>query len=304
MEILPKIAKTWDEPFADNSVIPTILVSQLAREHVTVSLSADGGDELFGGYGKYQQASKLHHLFSNIPMKKGLASILKKIQPESMLIDNLYPNFSHKYRRVTSSMSSNSATQVMQNLQQVFSDAELQDLLSTNYTEAKTNFNKEKELNESLSDLDRMMAIDFKTYQLDDILTKVDRATMSVSLEGREPLLDHRLIEYVARLDSTFKIKDGNKKHILKEITHKYLPKEIMDRPKMGFSVPIIDWFSGELNEYLDYYFEPKRLTHHGLFNSRIVMRMKEQYLAGHKYYIGKLWTVLVFQMWYERWMK
>lgn len=303
LKILPKLSEIWDEPFADNSVIPTALVSMLAREQVTVSLSADGGDEVFGGYDKYVQAAYYHRLFNKIPARGGIAKALSFISPESTGLDLLVRNFSGKYHSALSIMFADSQNEAMQNLQKIFSDKELSCLVRYNVGKVKTDFDTVTLLNNDLSDLDKMMAIDFKTYQLDNILTKVDRATMSVSLEGREPMLDNRLIEYVARLDPDLKIKNGNKKYLLKQITHKYLPKEIMDRPKMGFNVPIIEWFSDELKHYLEQYFDPVLLKKQGLFNVEELTKMKRQYLAGQKHHIAKLWNVLIFQMWYERWM-
>jgi asparagine synthase (glutamine-hydrolysing) len=268
-----------------------------------VSLSADGGDEVFGGYDKYVQSAHYHQLFNKIPVRGLAAKLLSKIPPEKTGLDLLIRNFSGKYHRALSIMSADSQNQSMQNMQKFFSDNELPGLVKFKTSCIKTSFDDVMHLNNDLSDLDKMMAVDFKTYQLDDILTKVDRATMSVSLEGREPLLDYRLIEYVARLDPNLKIRNGNKKYLLKEITHKYLPKEMMDRPKMGFSVPIIEWFSDELKHYLDHYFEPGLLEKQGLFNVKQLTKMKTQYLAGQKHHIGKLWTILVFQMWSERWI-
>jgi asparagine synthase (glutamine-hydrolysing) len=303
LEILPKLPEIWDEPFGDASVIPTTLVSQLARQQVTVSLSADGGDEVFGGYDKYVQAAHYHQLFNKIPARGWVAKVLSNIPPEKTGLNKFVRNFSGKYHRAVSIMSAETQADAMQNLQQFFTEKELAALLIKPTHNISTAFDEVGLLNEALSDLDKMMAIDFKTYQLDDILTKVDRATMSVSLEGREPLLDYRLIEYVARLDPSLKIRNGNKKYLLKQITHKYLPKEIMDRPKMGFSVPIIDWFSDELKHYLDHYFEPQMLERQGLFDVASLLRMKNDYLAGQKHHISKLWMILVFQMWYERWI-
>ncbi|GGB55294.1 asparagine synthetase B [Oceanisphaera marina] len=303
LEILPKLPEIWDEPFADNSVIPTMLVSQLAREQVTVSLSADGGDEVFGGYDKYVKANQYYQLFSKIPRKERLAKALSFIPPDRTGLDYFIKNFSGKYHRGLSIMSSETATQTMQNLQKIFTSTELDSLIKCRAARLYTGFDDFKYLGLGLSDLDKMLAIDFKTYQLDDILTKVDRATMSVSLEGREPLLDYRLIEYVARLEPSLKINQGNKKYLLKQITHKYLPEEIMNRPKMGFSVPIADWFRDKLKDYLDEHFDPVFLQHQGIFNIEKLIAMKAGYLSGEKYLIGKLWTVLVFQMWYKRWM-
>lgn len=303
LEILPKLPEIWDEPFGDSSAIPTALVSQLARKNVTVSLSADGGDEVFGGYDKYVQAAYYHQLFNKLPARSLLAKTLGMIPPERTGLDLLIRNFSGKYHRTLSIMSADSQNQAMQNMQKFFSDSELSGLVKFKLCKIKTDFDDVSRLNSQLSDLDKMMAIDFKTYQLDDILTKVDRATMSVGLEGREPLLDYRLIEYVARLDPSLKIRGGNKKYLLKKITHKYLPKEIMDRPKMGFSVPIVEWFSDELKHFLDHYFDPIMLERQGLFDVASLLRLKTDYLSGNINNVNKLWLVLMFQMWYEKWM-
>ncbi|HCF7794503.1 TPA: asparagine synthetase B, partial [Vibrio cholerae] len=151
--------------------------------------------------------------------------------------------------------------------------------------------------------LDNILAVDYKTYQLDDILTKVDRATMSVGLEGREPLLDINVIDFVARLDPSMKIKNGSKKHLLKKITHKYIPKEIMDRPKMGFGVPIFDWFKSELKEYVLFYLSNERIENSGIFNTFYVANLRDKYLAGADINVNQIWFLLMFEMWRERWM-
>ncbi|SMA50888.1 asparagine synthase (glutamine-hydrolyzing) [Parendozoicomonas haliclonae] len=303
LDVLPKLVEIWDEPFADSSIIPTTLVSKLAREQVTVSLSADGGDELFGGYDKYTKAQYYHKMFNRIPGRKTLAKTLHSIHPEKLGLDLFINNFSGKYRSALSIMSVETQNEAMRTLQMHFNDDELGELINANAGFIRTGFHDIASLNENLNDLDKMMAIDFKTYQLDNILTKVDRATMSVSLEGREPLLDYRLIEYVARLDPSLKINEGTKKYLLKKVAHKYLPKEIMERPKMGFGVPIVDWFSDELKHYLDHYLSPRLLSIHGFFNVDMIMKIKKEYDAGKKRHIGKLWVILIFQMWYERWM-
>ena len=138
---------------------------------------------------------------------------------------------------------------------------------------------------------------------VDDILTKVDRATMSVGLEGREPLLDYRIVEFVSQLPSEIKYKNGIKKNILKEITYKYLPKNIMERPKKGFSVPIELWFKKELVEYLHEYINEKELLKHKLFNINYVLKLKTDYILNRDINIKKLWYILIFQMWYKRWI-
>ncbi len=304
LDILPKLPEIWDEPFGDSSVIPTTLVSQLARKDVTVSLSADGGDELFGGYNKYVHAAYNQTLFSKIPARDLVTKFLLGISPEKTGLDLLISNFSAKYRRVMSVMQADSPNRAMENLQKVFSDDELVSLLSFKVEGVKTGFDSLSCLDSKLSDLDKMMAIDFKTYQQDDILTKVDRATMSMGLEGREPLLDYRIMEYIARLDPSLKINKGNKKYLLKKITHKYLPEKIMDRPKMGFGVPIIEWFGDDLKHYLEHYLDAGLLEKQGLFSVDYLTKIKKQYLAGQKHYITKLWVILMFQLWYMQWMR
>jgi len=148
------------------------------------------------------------------------------------------------------------------------------------------------------------MAIDYQTYMLDDILQKVDRATMTASLEGREPLLDHRIIEYAAQLPDEFKYHNGVKKHILREIVYDYLPKEMMERPKMGFAIPIAKWLSHDLKELVEEYCSEKRLKEHGLFDLTETKRLLERFFSGKIEYDYKVWYLLMFQMWYEKWMK
>lgn len=304
VDILPNLAFYFDEPFADSSLIPTMLVSKLARQQVTVSLSADGGDELFGGYEKYIAAGKYYNLFNRIPNRKEFSAVLEKVSPRRIKLNSLFPKFSEKFYRSLSFMKAESRTDFMESLQKFFTTSELNELLRFDLDKTVTGFDDLDFLSKDLSDLDKMMAVDYKTYQLDDILTKVDRSTMSVSLEGREPFLDYRLIEFGARLDSNLKIKDGNKKYLLKEITHKYIPKDLLDRPKMGFSIPLEKWLVEGFSEHLDFYFHPDKLKEHGLFNEFEILKIKELFLKGHTYLSGKVWTVLIFQMWYDKWMR
>ncbi len=305
LEIIPKLAEIYDEPFSDDSAIPTTLVSQLARQDVTVALSADGGDELFAGYNKYSLASKYYNYFSKIPKfaRTPLSGMMGSINPNNIpLAKNSY-NFATKYEKAKNILKAQSCAKVMQNVSQHITEYELREILKEDFSLPKTNFDLDTLLNTNNDNLDSMLAIDYKTYLLDDILTKVDRATMSVSLEGREPLLDYRLIEFVATLPSHYKYKNGTTKHILKEITHRYIPKEMMDRPKMGFGVPLMEWFKDELKEYFLIYFDEERLKREGIFNAQKVVWMRDRYLQGEKVDIEILWSLLMFQMWYEKWM-
>jgi len=300
LDILPKLPEIYDEPFGDSSAIPTTLVSQLTKQDVSVSLSADGGDETFGGYGKYTGILKKLDTFAKIPnlLKPLLAKALRQ-----KVVYNSAEKFGGMFDAKTrcerfSDILKYDEKQMLKATGQ-FTKDELNEVLNYSVKEIMTNFDTEV-YQDRVSNL---LAVDYKTYMVDDILHKVDRATMSVSLEGREPLLDHCIIEYVAQLPSDMKIKNGNKKWLLKQITHKYLPKEMMDRPKKGFGVPIQEWFKKELKEYFEVYLSEKALSKHGLFNVDEVLRLKNEYLSGSNANVTKLWFIFMFQMWYERWM-
>ena len=149
-----------------------------------------------------------------------------------------------------------------------------------------------------------MMAIDYQTYLVDDILQKVDRASMTVSLEGREPFLDHRIIEWAAQLPDHFKYFNGNKKYILKEIVHQYIPKEMMDRPKMGFAIPIENWLTTDLKDQVLYYLSDENIMKQDIFDPNFIKKIKNDFFNGKKEFGVKIWYLLMFQMWYEKWMK
>ena len=305
LEIIPKLATIYDEPFSDVSAIPTTLVSTLAREEVTVSLSADGGDELFAGYEKYIRTMNYYKTFSKVPsfIKTPLGSMMSSINPNSIpFLKDTY-NFQTRFEKMQSMLKAKNAVDIMKDTSLYFTYDEVNNLLNNKANKRDTNFDKSSMLDESNDELNTMLAIDYKTYMVDDVLTKVDRATMSVSLEGREPFLDYRIIEFTATLPSEYKYKNGTQKHILKEITHKYLPKEMMDRPKMGFGVPIHEWFKDELKEYFLHYLSEDRLEKEGIFNASEVVRLRDKYLNGDNQNVDNLWSILMFEMWYEKWM-
>jgi asparagine synthase (glutamine-hydrolysing) len=300
LEILPKLPEIWDEPFGDASVIPTTLVSQLARKDVTVSLSADGGDEIFGGYDKYVGIQRKMRAFNKVPpflyspTRFALRSNLTHFSAEKAGVFNARDRLNR-----FSQMIGEDEKGLLKKGSQVFTDFDLSLFLLNKPNLLQTEF--DTEINQDW--LGNVLAIDYKTYQLDNILTKVDRATMSVSLEGREPMLDYHIIDFVARLDPSLKINNGNKKFLLKQITHKYLPKEIMDRPKMGFGVPIFEWFKSELKGYLMLYLSENRLRQGGIFNVQEVIKLRDRYLSGKDVNINQIWFLLMFEMWREKWM-
>jgi len=302
LEVIPKLADIYDEPFGDDSAIPTVLVSQLAREKVTVSLSADGGDEIFAGYSAYDNLSKIDTLFGKIPapLKWGASNLLDMINPQHIpFTENKY-NFTIRYEKIKKMLLAKNSGKLLEQSYEQYSNRELNKLLLKNPTKLITGFDTDVK---GLDSLSQMLLIDHKTYMADDILTKVDRATMSVGLEGREPFLDASIIEFAAQLPNEMKYRNGEKKWVLKEITHKYLPKEMMDRPKMGFSPPITEWFRDELKSYFLHYLSRERLEKEGIFNPDEVVRLRDEYLVGKKVSVHRLWFILMFEMWYERWM-
>ena len=306
-EIIPDIPYYCDEPFGDSSIIPTTLVSQLARKEVTVALSADAGDEIFAGYPKYPLALQMIKRMNAFPffMKKPAGKILKHM-PDSLLV-KLAGNSaaSIKKQRLSQILQTKATTPVIMDilLSQVYTNEQLDDLLTNKGEKAWSFFDSESMLKESLGDLDKLLAIDYKTYLPDDILVKVDRAGMSISLEGREPLLDHRVLEFAAQLPEEFKIKAGNKKHLLKEIVHDYVPREMMERPKMGFGVPVAKWLKEELRYYADEYMSDAAFEKHGLFKKEGVQHIMQSFYKGDRNYNNLFWYLLMFQMWYKRWM-
>jgi asparagine synthase (glutamine-hydrolysing) len=165
-------------------------------------------------------------------------------------------------------------------------------------------FQSKEMLENFKSPLSYMMAIDFQTYMLDDILQKVDRATMTNSLEAREPMLDHRILEFAAQLPDEYKYQNGLKKRILRDITHDYIPKEFLDRPKMGFAIPIAKWLKNELREHVEEYLNKDRIEKQGIFNWDFIAKLKIDFFGGRKEYDTQLWYFLMFQMWHERWME
>ncbi len=304
LEIIPKLCDVFDEPFGDISSIPTVLVSQLAKRDVTVSLSADGGDEIFAGYSKYDLCLNYSKKFDKIPtvLRSPLSSVMSSLNPKYIPYFNKTYNFETKYLKATNALLAKNSVELLKLTSQYFTRNQINNLLKPQISILKSNFDL-KTLNNNNDSLNSMLAIDYKTYMVDDVLAKVDRATMSASLEGREPLLDYRLIEFVAQLPSELKYKNGIKKYLLKEITHKYLPKKLMDRKKMGFGVPISDWFKDELKEYFMTYLSKERLEKEGIFNVDEVILLRNRFLNGDNEGVRRLWFILMFELWYKKWM-
>jgi asparagine synthase (glutamine-hydrolysing) len=305
LQIIPDLPYYYDEPFADSSAIPTILVSRLARKKVTVALSADAGDEVFAGYNRYDYISRYGKRISSIPkpVRKMAVATMEAISSEKIPYLRDKQNFHSRYDKLKNLLNDPSPSELLKNLSQVFTNKDIKRLFLKPVSELATAHGS-KELNTGYTDaLSYMMAIDYQTYMVDDILQKVDRATMSVGLEGREPFLDQDIIEWAARIPSEYKYYKGQKKYILKQIVHKYIPKEIMERPKMGFGIPIENWLNNELKSLVQEFLSEDSLKQHGLFNADEVKKIVSEFFAGRKEKHLKIWYLLMFQMWYKRWM-
>ncbi|MBL0272549.1 MAG: asparagine synthase (glutamine-hydrolyzing) [Chitinophagaceae bacterium] len=304
LEIVPDLPFYYDEPFADSSAIPTILVSKLAREKVTVALSADAGDEIFGGYNKYDYITRGKKRINKVPapIRKGLARIMQQIPAHTIPYFNKKPLFTTRYKKMLHLLGDESVKDMLRNMSDLYTRAELNQLFLKTPGHLSSNFENNIEV-EYNDDLSYMMAIDYQTYMLDDILQKVDRASMSVSLEGREPFLDQHIIEFAAQLPSSYKLHNGIKKYILRQIVHKYVPQHMMERPKMGFGIPIADWLKQELKVFVDETTDPAFIQQQGLFNADEIKKLHTDFYNGKEQLHTKIWYLLMFQLWYKQWM-
>jgi len=304
--VIPRLPTIWDEPFSDSSQIPTLLVSELARQHVTVSLSGDGGDELFCGYNRYTQGyqiwSKLRLLPA--PLRQLIASLMKVFPgaPLEYLFSFLpkrlqIPHLADRLPKLAGVITQKSAEAYYQNL---ISHWKNPDQLVLGSTEPRTIFNR-SEQHPKLADFrEQMMYLDSMTYLPDDILTKVDRASMAVSLEARVPLLDHRVVEFAWKVPMSLKYRDGKGKWLLREVLYRYVPRELMDRPKMGFGVPIEHWLRGPLRDWAEALLDEKRLREEGFFDPAPIRKMWHEHISGKRRWHYYLWDVLMFQQWLE----
>lgn len=305
LNIIPELPYYYDEPFADSSAIPTMLVSDMARQKVTVALSADAGDEIFAGYNRYDYLIKYGKKLQSMPriMRKAVAGAMSTVSSENIPYFKTQYNFHSRYQKLRNLLNDPSPFQMMKSLSQVFTEHEIATLFHRNVTELPTAHSSDELIAEFNDPLSYMMAIDYQTYMVDDILQKVDRATMSVSLEGREPFLDQHIIEWAATLPGEYKYQKGIKKYILKEIVYKHIPREMMERKKMGFAIPIEKWLQTELRPLVREYLSNDSLNKHGLFKAEYVQDVICSFLNGRTDLHLKIWYLLMFQMWYHKWM-
>ena len=311
MEVIPEIPTIYDEPFSDSSQIPTFLVSKLARSQVTVALSGDGGDELFAGYNRYFAARNIWNYISSFPspVRRVSTQMLRLLSAE--VWDGIFERIKpiapaglrlrltgHNVYRVAALLADKVPDEMYRDL---VSQRDSQQLILQT-TEPITVLNDPSRW-ANLSDFtQRMMYLDLVSYLPGDILTKVDRASMAVSLEARVPLLDHRVVEFAWTLPMSMKIKDNKGKWILRQVLGKYVPPELTERPKMGFGIPLHSWLRGPLREWAEHLLNEARLQQGGFFDSAPISQKWAEHLAGTHDWKYHLWNVLMFQAWLEVW--
>lgn len=296
LESVRLVPEYWDEPFADSSQIPTLAVCAMARKDVTVSLSGDGGDELFLGYERYNWI-RLWNKLSTIPLgaRKLLSRAGSRLPAWAW---QLIGSKGLKYRWRLSGVESRDFKAFYQYL---VSHHKTPEDFVIGAKEPGTAFNAPFNMNGSIRH--QAAYLDLKQYIPDDILTKLDRTSMAVSLEARVPLLDHRVVEFAASLPDDYKIRDGENKWLLRKVLERHVPRQLFEREKKGFAVPIEHWLKKELRDWCESLLDPVRLKNHGLLDVRQVRRMWNEYLDGERNWHYYIWDVLMFQAWYERWM-
>ncbi|MDZ7698238.1 MAG: asparagine synthase (glutamine-hydrolyzing) [Deltaproteobacteria bacterium] len=314
MNLIPKLPEIYDEPFADSSAIPTCLVSRLARSRVTVALSGDGGDEQFAGYVRYWSTRAMAEVFQRFPqsLRKSLGMLLESLPPSwvekwYMPWRDVLPqrfrvtNFVDKWQKLICLMRRVSLEELYRMTICLWSENDIRSICDREIV--PTRYEETFSETETWTILSRLMRVDQKTYLPDAMLTKVDRASMAYSLEVRVPLLDHRVLEFTAKIPERLKYKNGKGKYLLRKLLSRYVPENLFERPKMGFGVPIDTWFRGDLKSLLLDYLSAERLKKEGLFNPEPVESTIKEHLSNKSNHQYRLWALLMWEMWRERWL-
>lgn len=307
LDVIPQLGSIYSEPFADSSQIPTYLISRLARGSVTVSLSGDGGDEIFGGYNRYLHTHRWWNLISRVPrvVRGGASRVVACIPPTTLdRLGNLLPgpvdqrrNWGEKLHKAADVMSAPSWEQMYLGLVSHWAGPRPIVLGAS----APLLFDLPGENLSELSPVEQMMAFDSLTYLPDDILAKVDRAAMATSLETRVPYLDHRVVEFASTLPLEMKLRGAETKRVLRRLLYRHVPRQLIDRPKMGFAVPLDEWLRGPLKEWAAALLDPVRIGQEGILDAQQVHAKWSEHLAGSKNWQHHLWNVLMFQAWHEQ---
>lgn len=307
--VVPQLPALYDEPFSDSSQIPTFLVSRLARTEVKVALSGDGGDEVFGGYNRYVLYRNVFRRMRHVPtsLRRAVATGIEHVSPERwdallrparrVLPGALGAHPGDKLHKAAGVLVMDSPRAMYDRLISHWSDSD------SVVRGAQSDYGRALDgvASEALRDpVDRMMYLDTLTYLPDDILTKVDRATMATSLEARVPFLDHEIVEFAWRLPQSMKIRGGETKYLLRRVLDRYVPRPLIDRPKMGFGVPLREWLRGPLRDWAESLIAPDRLAREGLLEVGLVRRKWTEHLEGTRDWKYDLWDVLMFEAWLE----
>jgi asparagine synthase (glutamine-hydrolysing) len=285
-ELVSQLLTTYDEPFADSSALPTMMVSRLAAQHVKVALSGDGGDELFLGYGMYKWARRLNN--------RALTMAKAPLYAASHFLNDRYQRAGNLFDY----QNDNIITHIFSQEQYYFKENELNKLLSNDLVVNFDKLNHSPAVQRKLLPAERQSLWDFNHYLKDDLLVKVDRASMQYSIESRVPLLDYRLVEFAFNTDTSLKIHNNTMKYLLKEVLYQYVPAAIFDRPKWGFTIPLAKWLSGELKYLVDAYTTPAIIEQYHLLDNKKVQQLKAEYFAGKKHLYNRVWLVTMLHWW------
>ena len=308
--VIPQLPRIYDEPFADSSQIPTFLVAQLAKTRVTVSLSGDGGDELFEGYSRYAYAKRLWRLMRILPgpLRNCVAStigshacarVVGSASFPTAILERfgIPPRLDSKLSRLNEVLRHDDVQQLYRGMMSHWTKS---DAIVQGANEAYSALNDPNVIAEIPDFGRKMRLLDQIAYLPDDILTKVDRAAMSVSLESRIPLLDHRIVEFAWRLPKRLLCRDGKSKWILRQVLYKYVPPSLIDRPKMGFGIPVGMWLRGPLRNWAEGLLAESKLRNEGFLNVGLVRQRWNEHVKGDRDWQHHLWAVLMFQAWLE----
>jgi asparagine synthase (glutamine-hydrolysing) len=306
-DVIPRLPEYYDEPFADSSQIPTYVVSEMTRQHVTVALSGDGGDELFGGYDRYQLTQRFWRSLSLLPrpIRRSLARVLQTVPAQRwsglfrLLPDQMRPEQAgDKLHKLASVLALDDADAIYRRLVTHWEPSTLMPV----DPEPKGPFWDTTIGRDFPGLLERMQFLDLITYLPDDILTKVDRASMAVSLEARVPLLDHRVVEFAWRIPRDALTRHNLSKWPLRQVLYRHVPPGLVERPKMGFGIPLGDWLRGPLRNWAEALLNEQRLLSGGLVDAKSVRLHWTEHLSGQRNWQYPLWDVLMLEAWRERW--
>jgi asparagine synthase (glutamine-hydrolysing) len=306
INLFDRIFDSYDEPNADSSLIPTMLVSQLARKYVTVTLSGEGGDELFFGYGSYKWAKRLSSPLFNLVRK-----------PLSEVLSHMPSRYERISRLMCTENSSNLRSHIFSQEQYYFTSKEIKQITKPEFSIENSSFsilnqdwdsllsekytaNKYEVIERKLTPMEQQALYDLQFYLPDDLLTKVDRASMQFSLETRVPYLDHRVVEFAINLAPNLKYHDGIQKYILKQILYKYVPEKLFNRPKQGFAIPLSKWLKNELRYLIDEYLSDEAIKDVGVFELETTKKLVSDYFGGKDFLHNRVWLMIILQKWFK----